>query len=157
MKRFSGLFLFLGFFLSLSVHASRVWSRSIMANCEFVYQVESDVILEAPAELFQIYAGAPLYVHAKLKNSWDKDPRESETFISAVGDNGKSFLSFRSMSVSENFLFREMRFEWMIKDTENKWVSVSPASQSDIGRSFGEACYTERLNDAQYIERSVTP
>lgn len=137
---------------------SRVWSRSIMPSCQFVYQVESDVKVRLPEPYGEssLLLKAPLYLKAKFKNSWDKAPAFSETFLIKVDENAEAKFTFQSMRVSTGVLFREMYFQWVYEHEAGYFVSLSPVEKSDVGREMGEACYTDRYSEEQYTERHVS-
>lgn len=149
---FSLLFLFVS--RTWAAHESRVWSRSIMASCEFVYQIQSDVIVELPEITHQKF-NVPLYLRAQLKNSWDHEPNKSEVFIVKVDENRRASFTFESMSVSQGYLFREMYFQWVYEHEVGSFVALSPIQKADIGRRFGETCYTERFSDTQFVQREL--
>lgn len=153
-KLFCFAFCFLFTSLAWSMHDSRVWSRSIMASCEFIYQVQSDVIVQLP-EIAQQKLSVPLYLRAQLKNSWEREPEKSEMFIVKVGADRRASFSFESMSVSKGYLFREMYFQWVYEHHEGNFVPLSPIQKVDIGRRFGESCYTERFSEDQFVEREL--
>lgn len=138
---------------------TRVWSRSIMPSCEFVYQVESDVKIKVPVEVIQEELSArphhELYVRAVFKNSWGNAPYKSEVFMMKVDREGIAKLTFESMSVSRGFLFRQMFFQIGVKVDTGAFYALSTAYSSDVGREFGEACSTIRFDDAQYVERAI--
>lgn len=146
-------------FLALAqIHAeSRVWSRSIMPSCEFVYQVESDVKVRLPEPYGsqELLLKVPLYLRAKFKNSWDQSPQLSETFLVKLNKDSEAVFSFESMSVSKGYLFREMYFQWVYEHEAGYFVALSPIEKSDVGRQMGEACYTDRYSEEQYSERIV--
>lgn len=126
-----------------------------MPSCEFVFQVESDVIVKLP-EISQIkLPEMPLYLRAQLKNSWDVGPEKSEVFLVKVDENQKAIFTFESMSVSKGYLFREMSFQWVYEHSDGNFVALSPLQSADVGRRFGEACQTERFSEDQYVEREV--
>lgn len=138
---------------SLAAHDSRVWSRSIMASCEFVFQVESDVVVKLPE--IKKFSKVPLYLKAQLTNSWDTGPLSSEVFIVKVDDAQRAAFTFESMSVSRGFLFREMSFQWVYEHSEGNFVALSPVQRVDVGRRFGEECHTARFSDEQFVEREL--
>ncbi|MEZ4816282.1 MAG: hypothetical protein R3A80_13940 [Bdellovibrionota bacterium] len=133
---------------------ARVWSRSIMPSCQFVYQVESDVRVQAPSEVLSNYSFEEVYLKARFKNTWDNDPANSETFYIALNPSGLAEFTFESMSVSKEYLFRNMTFSWVRKQGDD-WESMSAPMVADVGRQFGESCYVERYSDSQYVEREL--
>lgn len=136
---------------------AQVWSRSIMPTCEFVYQVESDVLIKFHSEVLESYAlsekAHPLYVKAVFKNSWNQAPLKSDFILAKVDSKGRAEFTFESMSVSKGFLFREMYFQLGVLVDRASFYALSPVLKSDVGREFGEACHTQRQGEAQFVER----
>jgi hypothetical protein len=141
---------------AISAQAERIFSRSIMPSCQFVYQVESDVIAEASAETIESAAGATLTLRAQAANSWDREPTLSEEFLLAADESGRVAWTFESMSVSKNYLFRNLSFEWGHLDNDGVFLPLTKRLVADVGRRFGENCLTYRGGDAEFQEREVS-
>lgn len=158
MKSFKRLVSLLTLVLAPLASASvpQLWTRSIMDSCEFVYRVESDIKLELPAGLMEIYDPELLYWDVSFSNSWDREPRHSEHFKWVPNEQGVVEITLETMSTSGGYLFRDMFFRVMIKGVDGELVSLTPAFQADIGRRFGELCATSRSPAVPFQVREVS-
>jgi hypothetical protein len=148
--------LFLGLWSWGAEAGTRVFSRSIMDSCEYVYRVESDLRIYPSVELFEVFAGAPIYVRASFANAWDRGPLRSKTYLIPVGDRGFAEFSFESMSQSAGHLYRDMTFDWGVLDANGTFFELSDDYYSDVGRDFGQSCRTRRGQDSEFKNRQVT-
>lgn len=151
-KQFGALLLsltvFFGGALSAEDFMPSVQSRHTMAHCHFVYQVQSELRIWS-----KYWSKHSLQI--VFENSWSDDVDEFSTWILEPTEEGLFLLQLESMSVSEDFLYREMSFSFGLKDESGPFVQVSPTFLSDVGRNFGEDCRLHGDAEAPFYDRQV--
>ena len=127
-----------------------VKSRSIMPSCEFVYSVESDIIVEPQVEL-----NDDQVIKISFENSWEEEPIRELVGFAELNAPGQRRWTFQSMSTSKSFLYRRMFLQIGHLNQDLEFVSESDEWVSDIGRQFGEACHRSRSQNPNYVVRGV--
>lgn len=161
---------FCGSLPTLHADEFRIFSRSIMDHCHFVYRVESDIRVAFDSEqlkkLKETFA-SDLSLRIEFFNSWDNEPRSLVLDFAAndwvpgesidLGLKGFDVLSFtqETMSTSSRYLLREVRFAWMLKQNGDE-LPLSPWMRADVGRRFGEACQSSRGPKTPWFEREIS-
>jgi hypothetical protein len=130
-------------------------SRSIMDSCGFLYRVESDVRLQLPSGLMEIYDPESLVWDVYFTNSWKREPARSELLEWIPDAQGLVETSFESMSNAKGYLYRQIFFRVLVKGVDGAKVPLTPLFEADIGRRFGEACYSGRSSGAPFVNREV--
>jgi len=158
IKSFSTLLLVVAASVSSVSQASlpEIASRSIMDSCEFVYRVESDVLLRLPPGLLEIYDPESLVWDVYLTNAWNREPARSELVEWIPNAQGVVETSFESMSNAKGYLFRQIFFRVLVRGVDGVKVPLTPVFEADIGRRFGEACASARSSDVPFVKREVS-
>jgi len=170
--------LFLGAFLLLASSQplasslempSRLFSRSIMDHCSYVYRVESDIRVAFDSTQFQEFRGIygdDLLLKIQFFNSWEGEPRSFEmTLDSALAQDGFTMspvlssysvfeFTLETMSTASHYLYRDLHFSLGFLE-EGSFKEITSWNHGDAGRRFGEACQTSRGPQVPWIEREL--
>ncbi len=148
----------LGLWVAAGVEAEssvpRVFSRSIVDSCAFVYRVESDIVILQDRQASRD-TEETVFWRVEFFNAWKREPYRSELYEWSVDESGRSEWSLETMSVAKNHLFREMHFALWSRDSEGRETLLSPLYSADVGRRFGEACASSRQGNPPFVEREV--
>lgn len=127
----------------------KVFSRSVMDSCQFVYRVHSDIRISFEPEEFEYRLG-DLVLRVEFFNSWNSTQPPLVLTLAPNTDSGFEWTQ-ETMSEAKNFLFRQMRFAFGSIEG-GQFQRVSSWYQCDIGRRFGEICQTR---PGPWISRDV--
>lgn len=125
-----------------------VESRHTMAHCHYVFRVDSEIRVHT--EQWGAYS-----LQMVFDNSWSDEEEDVSHWILPPNEEGLFSIHFESMSVSEDYLYRDMSFSFGVHRADGEFDQKSPTFFSDVGREFGEKCRLFGDDEASFFERTV--
>lgn len=125
-------------------------SRNMPANCQYVYYVESDLMIAGESSGEAPVAQLEYQLFDHLNRSWSAP--QTSAVVATDPAHWRVDLTFVSMSQNPRVLYREIRFH-----TIDASGAAGPVWRSEFGRQFGEKCFPGGRDDTPFLKREVSP